>query len=74
MFSEENSPMTDDVRHPIRSARGQTAAEERQRRQAEALRANLSRRKQQIRARTELSPSQEPLAPEPDLAPDRGSR
>jgi hypothetical protein len=42
-----------ETNHPKLSDRGRTEAEERQRRQAEALRANLARRKAQGRARTE---------------------
>jgi len=42
-----------DAKHPVLSHKGRTEAEERQRRQAEALRANLARRKAQGRARAE---------------------
>jgi hypothetical protein len=41
--------MTDD-KHPVLSTKGQREAEDRRRRQAEALRANLARRKARTRA------------------------
>jgi hypothetical protein len=66
--------MSDDVPYPIRSPRGERAALERQRRQAEALRANLARRKQQNRARVEDEEQDDPPQPEAGLAPDQGKR
>ncbi|CAA7619991.1 conserved hypothetical protein [Candidatus Terasakiella magnetica] len=51
----ENGTMTDTVPPKI-SAKGKAEASERQRRQAEALRANLARRKAQGRAREDAPP------------------
>ncbi|MDA8232700.1 MAG: hypothetical protein M0006_15320 [Magnetospirillum sp.] len=45
--------MTQDDRRPNLTEKAAGEAEERRRRQAEALRANLARRKQQTRARSE---------------------
>jgi hypothetical protein len=46
----------DDHPIPTLSPKGQTDADERRRRQAEALRANLARRKAQSRAREDETP------------------
>ncbi|MCR6631372.1 MAG: hypothetical protein NVV74_15735 [Magnetospirillum sp.] len=56
--------MSDAKSPPRLSRKGLTEAEMRQRRQAEALRTNLARRKEQTRGRQEETPAQ-PEAGEP---------
>lgn len=56
--------MTDPKTQPQLSDRGQTEAELRRRRQAEALRANLARRKAQSRSRVD-EPAEPVAEPEP---------
>jgi hypothetical protein len=65
--------MTDTPSPPAAKAKPPTGAELRKRRQAEALRANLARRKQQARERADTG-GEAAAMPEPDLAPGRGKR
>jgi hypothetical protein len=53
--SGQNSPMSDSER-PTLTDKGKRDADERAKRQAEALRANLARRKAQARARQDQEP------------------
>ncbi|MBF0325661.1 hypothetical protein [Magnetospirillum moscoviense] len=65
--------MTDTPRPPAAKPKSPTGAELRKMRQAEALRANLARRKQQERERTDTEPEVAPSA-QADLALDRAKR
>ncbi len=50
-FARQNGAMNDGKQHPTTTDKARRDADERQRRQAEALRANLARRKAQARDR-----------------------
>ncbi|MGE5547649.1 MAG: hypothetical protein ACM33T_12175 [Solirubrobacterales bacterium] len=62
--------MSTDKTLPTQSDKGRSAAEERRLRQAEALRANLARRKSQSRARTDAPAGPDaPTTAEDDAGP-----
>lgn len=64
--SRHNRAMSDGRPSPTTTAKAREQAEERRRRQAEALRANLARRKAQARVRAEGGTEAEDAAPPPD--------